>query len=527
MTRLLSQLRRRARPARLWRWLPVCLSRFRCFRGSENAIHLSIHCSAGYLWRRFTSWRWSWLLMACLLALAARIPRLAADSVWYDEAFTEIITRLPFLDVVRATVGDVHPPGYYLLIAAWRQLVSLILPVWTGPGDVLIRLPSVAIGILTVIETYKLTWRIDSRLARWSALATAILPAQINYSQEARGYQLLAWLVLLAARGVMDKRWSLVTLTGAAAMYTHNLAALYLVVIGVWSMFVDRRRASLAWLIAAAIYSPWLIGLVNQLSGVGSEFWVTMPGIGDLSYTVMYVTVFTRLWPEIAPLALIAAVGMTVISIIVLIRNKRYWPIIALAVLPPLIMFAISKLWTPVYIYRIAFPSSAFMVILWLAGFQHLAKPDRRAVASIMLPVLAASLIGYYAHTGQYDNDWRLPADIIDDHWQEDDQVWHVTIPSYILIDHYLPGVNSVLPFASDLSQSLTPETKSIMRIRESTIDNLPPGRVWIMFADTPLTSEYERAAMFDALDRYPIINEWIILDHRLVDVELYLVEKS
>jgi hypothetical protein len=504
-------------------WLPGALLRFwRSLVAVLDSSPSHRDAGAGLLWR-FTSLRLDWLLLSCILALGLRLIRLS-DPVWYDEAFTASISKLPILDIVRATVGDVHPPAYYLVIAGYRQLVSLILPM-LQIDDVVLRLPSIVFGLLTVIETYHLAGRFDNRLARWSALAAAILPAQINYSQESRSYQLLAWLILLAARGVMDRRWLLVTVASSLAMYTHNLAALYLVIIGIWSLFVERKSAIRAWFAASITYLPWLIGLTQQLHDVDSGFWVQIPAFGDLVYTSMYITIYDRIWPVLIPSVIVATSTFSTIVVLIMARDRHYWPILSLAVVPSLLMFMVSRLWTPIYIYRIAFPSSSFIIILALAAIKRLAKPERLALASMVVPVLAASIGGYYIYNDDYDYDWRIPTQIIRENWQDGDQVWHVTIPSYILIEHYLPGVNSVMPFASDLSQSLTQETKIVMRIRESSLDDLQADRLWIMYADTPLTSDIEKLAITDALTHYQVVDRWLLLDRMLVKVELYLCE--
>src|SRR5512136_2476482 len=60
------------------------------------------------------------LLMLIILAGAAlRLYRLGADSLWYDETVSTFLagSRLP--DLLRHTAGDIHPPGYYVLLRGW------------------------------------------------------------------------------------------------------------------------------------------------------------------------------------------------------------------------------------------------------------------------------------------------------------------------------------------------------------------------------------------------------------------------
>ena len=51
-----------------------------------------------------------------LLALFLRTYRLDWQSLWFDEAYTLLITNMDLADSIRALVADgVHPPLYYLL----------------------------------------------------------------------------------------------------------------------------------------------------------------------------------------------------------------------------------------------------------------------------------------------------------------------------------------------------------------------------------------------------------------------------
>ena len=54
-----------------------------------------------------------------LAGAALRLYRLGADSLWYDETVSTYLagSRLP--DLLRHTAGDIHPPGYYLLLRGW------------------------------------------------------------------------------------------------------------------------------------------------------------------------------------------------------------------------------------------------------------------------------------------------------------------------------------------------------------------------------------------------------------------------
>ena len=49
------------------------------------------------------------LIGLAALAVALRVAGLGASAIWYDEAFSLAMARLPLLDMVRAAALDFHP----------------------------------------------------------------------------------------------------------------------------------------------------------------------------------------------------------------------------------------------------------------------------------------------------------------------------------------------------------------------------------------------------------------------------------
>src|SRR3972149_279954 len=141
------------------------------------------------------------LLSALLLSSGFRLGGLGIECLWYDEAFTSLISDLPFDRALMAIAGDVHPPLYYLM--------SWIMAHMAGNSELTMRLPAALFGILScyqlylfvILSCYQLYLFVmaissDKNLAIWSTFVMAVLPAQLYYSQEARGYTLLTWLFL-------------------------------------------------------------------------------------------------------------------------------------------------------------------------------------------------------------------------------------------------------------------------------------------------------------------------------------------
>jgi len=133
------------------------------------------------------------LALVCVIGAALRFATLDAQSLWFDEAVTAQLMRLPLPDLLHAIPGsESSPPLYYLLEWLSTQLF--------GTGEVGLRSLSALLGTATI----PVVWALGRRLAgnRAGLVAAALLavnPMLIWFSQEARAYALLALLGALAA----------------------------------------------------------------------------------------------------------------------------------------------------------------------------------------------------------------------------------------------------------------------------------------------------------------------------------------
>ncbi len=145
--------------------------------------------------------RWTWLLVlaALLLGAALRFYRLDAQSLWNDEGNTARLVERSVRLIVEGAAGDIHPPGYYLILAAWRSVA--------GESEFALRGFSALCGVLTIAAAAALGQRAGGRVtAVGAAFLVAVHPLAVYYSQEARMYALLglvsALTLLVAERFV-------------------------------------------------------------------------------------------------------------------------------------------------------------------------------------------------------------------------------------------------------------------------------------------------------------------------------------
>ncbi len=140
------------------------------------------------------------VLSLCIVFLAAalRFHHLGTQSLWNDEGNAYVQATRSFADIASNAARDIHPPGYYWLLAIWQQLA--------GSSEIALRAFSTLASVLSVAFTYAIGKRLFNPAAGLaSATLVALNTFSIYYAQEARMYALLA---LWGAAGM----WALVGL---------------------------------------------------------------------------------------------------------------------------------------------------------------------------------------------------------------------------------------------------------------------------------------------------------------------------
>jgi 4-amino-4-deoxy-L-arabinose transferase-like glycosyltransferase len=245
------------------------------------------------------------LLVILLLASFLRFYRIDGQSFWNDEGNSARIAERTFDLILEGAAGDIHPPGYYLLLHGWRALF--------GQSEYALRSLSAVAGLALAIFTYLLGRHLfGEATGLTAAFLGAISPFAVYYSQEARMYALLAALsaastyallrLLTIDRSPVPGPQSLIpntqyqvaphlrpgtlaayVLTCAAGLYTHYAFPFVLLVhnatFSLWWLTATRRSAHrwrwlALWAGAQAgvvvLYLPWLPVALKSVTGWSS-----------------------------------------------------------------------------------------------------------------------------------------------------------------------------------------------------------------------------------------------------------------
>jgi mannosyltransferase len=396
-----------------------------------------------------------WLWCAVLLALVVRLWALDARSLWYDEAFAVLFAEKGLdamlygtLTPVDGGAADIHPLLYYTTLNGWMAVF--------GQSAFAVRLWSVVTGVLTVPLVYIVARRLfDAPTAAGAALVLALAPFHVQYAQETRMYSLLGLLLAAAtycyirmivqppptarARVLWTAAFGVLA---AAAMYTQQLAAFYLMALGLAPLVTGYARR-MGWMVGGAawallIYAPWLVNIPSQLAKVGAYYWIEHPSLARVLLTLRsYLTINA----DLPPLLNLAALGLTllvlcllVLQIVRYLRRRSATPEQKAALVLVLWLFAapIALLWLvsqvqAVYLDRGLLPSGVMLYVAlgWLLARGGLPRPFALLVGAILVGLCGTSLWTHYTWQTFPYSPHQQATESIAAQWQGGDVIIH------------------------------------------------------------------------------------------------------
>lgn len=349
------------------------------------------------------------LLIALLLLTAAlRLHDLGAQSLWYDEGSSYVQSTRSLSAIADNAARDIHPPGYYWLLAGWRAL--------TGESEFALRSLSAFASILSAALTYAVSRRLFGVTGGILAmLLVALNTFSIYYSQEARMYALLTlWSAasLYALIRLIERptpRLALILgLLNAAGLWTHYAFPFFMLAQGVVVILGAKPRRWIAFaganLLAIALFAPWIPTALNQLTTWG-QVRDAVPLAESLLTLLRWLTfgiTADTIAPTIALLILLFGLlqrGKPGLSLLVPI----FWVIVPVGVFLAFDLFREANL-------KFLLPAQIGMA-LWLArGITHIPDllPTRRLV---WIPRFAAGAAAVWLIIGLVDGLPRLYTD--------------------------------------------------------------------------------------------------------------------
>jgi len=470
----------------------------------------------------YLSWPWStasWryridgLTWCMILAAVTRLITLQWEWLWYDELFTASLARLPIANLLAATMGDVHPPLWYLL----EWFITRLL----GDNAFVLRLISAIAGIALVPAVAKLADRLGGE-PTIAALLVATSPFTIYYSQEARPYSLLMLVCVGATIALIDREWLKFAVLSGLSLWLHNLAALYVFGLFWLAVWQERDRLTVAsfmkivaWFgLAGLIVLPWvMVGLTRQVEAISQGgFWVRPLNVG----TPLYILSAMLFSEDSGWLVLVTGLLVPLILAQV-ITAERKWATLGLLFIPLGAAIIISVMWRPILIARIMAPAVPALLVL-------ISRQSRETLTALL--ICFTVWFGIYALTdkvgrGSFAEIERIVRD------NQVEGIYHVNVDSYISVGYYFDLDQAVWPQANNLSQSLSAQTKEAMGMNQAPFEQIAcQKKKWLLFlGSNPTTSAAELSYMNELLEQYQPERVDRFENNPLVERRAYLVE--
>ena len=421
------------------------------------------------------------LLLALLTGFALRLLHLGAESLWYDETVSVHLARQPIPAMIAHTAGDIHPPGYYLLLHLWQQLTA---PTLLHGLEYLYAWPSVFAGMVVLALLYATGRRLfNPKVALVAVTLAAVNPFQIWYSQEVRMYTagaalglLCLWALLAFAGGRHKVRWLTVyALAAAAGLYTLYYFAFWLIALNLaallllWAPATGRGRRFAAWLAAQVatlvLFAPWLPIVARQVTDPPVPPWrapwqsagafLASAGEALAALLVGQSPPGAIVWPWAIPvLALVTGFGWWAWGNRGQSRRGTSAAIVLILVFVPIgLLFAITLFATPIYHVRYIYLYATIFLLVpavllvaiwrrwqWLGG----------AVLFLLLAISAWSLLAFWTNPRYRADDHRGAVAQLAAQWRPGDAILANAGWIYPVLTTYWPvdvaGINGSVP---------------------------------------------------------------------------------
>ncbi|QDU37466.1 hypothetical protein Mal4_17800 [Maioricimonas rarisocia] len=111
-------------------------------------------------------WGWCGLIVVALVGVALRHHEFAAVHSWFDESLGWRMAQFPPGEIIDRSERNVHPPGHFLLLSAWRGLFG---------------------GSLSSLRYYSLLWGIGTVVGGYALARAALSGRTAGRDQPERG----------------------------------------------------------------------------------------------------------------------------------------------------------------------------------------------------------------------------------------------------------------------------------------------------------------------------------------------------
>lgn len=376
------------------------------------------------------------ILVLVSIGFYLRFHNITAREFWYDEAFSGIVVRYNWNDMLSKSLQDVHPPAYYIALKAWSGAF--------GTSELALRSLSLLFGVATIPLVYLLARRLSNET---TALVAAILvtfnPFLIAYSQEARSYAMFGFIALVAIYLLVIKQYFLASILILIAFLTHYGFAFGIILLpmlvglnikGLIKTFFIPLIGFLLWIPHINLESK--LGWVDRarFSYIPQSIYKFLFGVDTHSQGLPSANkIFTL---PVDDVSIIIFTFVVVLSTIAVVRKVKGIKLLLILSLVPIVLTAVVSIYFNKHLYVERFLLPYGIVLIVLISLLLIQLPKFIYMPIIIYYIYVTAFISYTGNIG-----YRELADNIDD---IDRTLVMVDILEFGTLKYYLPGESGI-----------------------------------------------------------------------------------
>lgn len=203
------------------------------------------------------------------------------QSFWRDEAFSYLLAKQHFFNILPLTAKDYNPPLYYLVLHFWMKIF--------GSSELSLRLISLIFywGTIYVVFLFlKNILKINQTYWLFLYLLLFLINPLLNYyAFEARMYMPFAFLSTLSFYFFWTKKIKNYVLTSILGLYTHYFMLFVIFSQLLFNVIIyknsrELQRSLINFCKIFIFFIPWIIFVLIQ-KNIDASFWITKPSLGS------------------------------------------------------------------------------------------------------------------------------------------------------------------------------------------------------------------------------------------------------
>ncbi len=312
------------------------------------------------------------------------------QSFWRDEAFTAIMSKQSFLNIIVTTAKDFNPPLYYFLVHIWMSIF--------GSGEIALRSLSFLFywGIIYIIYLFLIeVLKLSQKKSIIYILLCVINPFLLYYAFEARMYEMLAFLATLSYFALYTKRKKTYLVATVLGLYTHYFMV-FVVLSQIIFLFFQKtktlKKTFKLMMMPVLLFIPWILYVASQKPLIPQSFWIqniTLNTFGNLLGIVFtgYDNDFNFYNMTVTCLSLLL-LGIIFAGVLKLRsstkKTREFFNYCFLWGIGLPLFVALVSIVKPIFLPRYLIFSAIGLLILVIAALEQFAKPYRIVLLLIL-----------------------------------------------------------------------------------------------------------------------------------------------